>query len=782
MPLPERVQSRLSALSQRLRQCQAEMKLLDAEERFEEHDALCEGEFMAIFRDTCVLVQEEHASNPPYFLELVSEVQKIHNKAIGYAYGIGDLYDFMASWAHDNAAGRALIVDRSEAALSLPHATIPMMLEMLNIDPEIAMQKVGKIRPDSWHPSMKRHPKSSLLARFRPDLPTLTATDSAPVASSVYDARCEATSIGSISPIRLRMSGRNSCMAMIGACGHKNRSPGLNFCLPDDSLGVRFLDPGLSGIATHLTLDEDLQMIFIGDRDRVKSFAWGDDEGLYHHLYPVHTLDSKCCDGPIAVLPNGRVVRAGAGGVACWTIDGLETHGYNEEIIGDEIDPEQTSRDDPSRIELSSGSPRNSFIRFIDLPNLTPTAWEPLPAHPSTLLCAEYFDLIKYGCVSIDLEHGGKTTARYLGHGGAVSNFSVSTMDPQAFLTACDDGYARLFDVRQPLPVMTLDACGADAFCEAVVLAHPDGIPTVFSGTGKHEQIKVWDIRARTPVYELATGNNAVKSLAWDSKRNCLYAATECTYMDRLGYHHGYRPGNIPKQSDESEQQLHNEDYERCWPIGAWHAEDYFGYTFDAGDHRIYRYAFKEDPDLDVLPTYGDARAGDYDPFCCPGTGSCYRKIAFLAFDHHLVLFSITKSRASHESTLRYHQFASGPIAACQRLKTPRRHYKMVNIPKTRRTFCKGKTCKKHTPHKVTQYKKGKDSTSAQGKRRYDRKQSGYGGQTKPVFHKKAKTTKKVVLRLECTVCKYKMQLALKRCKHFELGGDKKTKGAALQF
>lgn len=80
------------------------------------------------------------------------------------------------------------------------------------------------------------------------------------------------------------------------------------------------------------------------------------------------------------------------------------------------------------------------------------------------------------------------------------------------------------------------------------------------------------------------------------------------------------------------------------------------------------------------------------------------------------------------------------------------------------------------------------------GKRRYDRKQSGYGGQTKPVFHKKvrgarkqlcsaacllallgcrlwstgripcaetpvvwclqAKTTKKIVLRLACNVCK----------------------------
>ena len=61
-------------------------------------------------------------------------------------------------------------------------------------------------------------------------------------------------------------------------------------------------------------------------------------------------------------------------------------------------------------------------------------------------------------------------------------------------------------------------------------------------------------------------------------------------------------------------------------------------------------------------------------------------------------------------------------------------------------------------------------SLFAQGKRRYDRKQSGYGGQTKPVFHKKAKTTKKVVLRLECTSCTTKAQLSLKRCKHFELG------------
>ncbi|KAM3307798.1 hypothetical protein P3S67_009542 [Capsicum chacoense] len=86
----------------------------------------------------------------------------------------------------------------------------------------------------------------------------------------------------------------------------------------------------------------------------------------------------------------------------------------------------------------------------------------------------------------------------------------------------------------------------------------------------------------------------------------------------------------------------------------------------------------------------------------------------------------------------------------------------MVNVPKTKKTYCKSKECKKHTLHKVTQYKKGKDSLAAQGKRRYDRKQSGYGGQTKPVFHKKAKTTKKIVLRLQCQGCKHVSQHPIK--------------------
>ncbi|KAM7104367.1 large ribosomal subunit protein eL42-like [Molossus nigricans] len=88
----------------------------------------------------------------------------------------------------------------------------------------------------------------------------------------------------------------------------------------------------------------------------------------------------------------------------------------------------------------------------------------------------------------------------------------------------------------------------------------------------------------------------------------------------------------------------------------------------------------------------------------------------------------------------------------------------MVNIPQSHRTFCKKGG--KHQPHKATQYKKGKASLHAQGQWGNDRKQSGSGGQTKPIFRKKAKTTKKIVLRLEGNepICRSKRMLASKRC------------------
>jgi large subunit ribosomal protein L44e len=99
----------------------------------------------------------------------------------------------------------------------------------------------------------------------------------------------------------------------------------------------------------------------------------------------------------------------------------------------------------------------------------------------------------------------------------------------------------------------------------------------------------------------------------------------------------------------------------------------------------------------------------------------------------------------------------------------------MVTWPKKKKMHCPDERCKAHKEFKIVQYKAGKARLFAQGKRRYDSKQAGYGGQTKPIFHKKTKTTKKVTVKLQCTVCKKTIQNVLKRCKSFQLNDKKKT-------
>lgn len=98
----------------------------------------------------------------------------------------------------------------------------------------------------------------------------------------------------------------------------------------------------------------------------------------------------------------------------------------------------------------------------------------------------------------------------------------------------------------------------------------------------------------------------------------------------------------------------------------------------------------------------------------------------------------------------------------------------MVKMTKSRNTYCQ--KCNTHKKHKVSQYKKGKESMVSQGRRRYDNKQKGFGGQTKPVFKKKAKVTKKITLKLECTDCKRKRFLCIGRAKVFKFEDVKKVK------
>mmetsp|Transcript_32459 Transcript_32459/g.28483 ORF Transcript_32459/g.28483 Transcript_32459/m.28483 type:complete len:110 (+) Transcript_32459:89-418(+) len=92
-----------------------------------------------------------------------------------------------------------------------------------------------------------------------------------------------------------------------------------------------------------------------------------------------------------------------------------------------------------------------------------------------------------------------------------------------------------------------------------------------------------------------------------------------------------------------------------------------------------------------------------------------------------------------------------------------------MRFPKERMMYCRHKMCKGHKKFKVSQYKPGKSSTHVQGKRRYDMKQRGFRGQTKPVFKKKAKNTKKISVRNKCTVCNMTIFKTLTRTKTFEL-------------
>lgn len=112
--------------------------------------------------------------------------------------------------------------------------------------------------------------------------------------------------------------------------------------------------------------------------------------------------------------------------------------------------------------------------------------------------------------------------------------------------------------------------------------------------------------------------------MVWDSTHNALFASTECNYFDSFGRNHGYRRAKIPAVSrkgsgrladsetvvsddrgvarasgsqdsddedgsdDPSDDDDDHDDYEdRCWPIEAFFAEDYFGYVYDAGRHKI---------------------------------------------------------------------------------------------------------------------------------------------------------------------------------------------------
>ena len=79
---------------------------------------------------------------------------------------------------------------------------------------------------------------------------------------------------------------------------------------------------------------------------------------------------------------------------------------------------------------------------------------------------------------------------------------------------------------------------------------------------------------------------------------------------------------------------------------------------------------------------------------------------------------------------------------------------------------------------KVSQASRGEERHSALGRRRYDRKQKGFGGRVKPILRRSKKTSKKISLRFTCQSCKKATMYCLGRLRKFEWTVEKKKKHA----
>ncbi|BCU68551.1 50S ribosomal protein L44e [Sulfolobales archaeon HS-7] len=76
-----------------------------------------------------------------------------------------------------------------------------------------------------------------------------------------------------------------------------------------------------------------------------------------------------------------------------------------------------------------------------------------------------------------------------------------------------------------------------------------------------------------------------------------------------------------------------------------------------------------------------------------------------------------------------------------------------MKVPKSVNTYCP--KCREYTEHEIRLYRGGKRRNLAEGQRRYDRKNEGYGSTRKPIPKRFAKVTKKQLLLYRCKKCGY---------------------------
>ncbi|KAK0430856.1 WD40-repeat-containing domain protein [Armillaria borealis] len=509
-----------------------------------------------ILSDLCSIAREAHSQGADNVEDVLQRVDGTLNSFVRSNALAGSTYsrrralwEHIPSFAHvadedfvEDSASRTLPERDRRVVEGMSQIIINLFETHMDFPAQASTTNIEIARPKPWRGTLKPSSYTSLLSRFGSGASAFC--DAGSLSRSIYEARCEVYSERIDPLLGFSLSSNDSCLAIPYELFSSNHTSSiiLRFFLPgtgDNFWTLHHVKTELSSLDFHMTTDEERQLICLSDSAHIKLYNW-ETERL------THTLHSRQeCTGPLAILPYGRLVRAGCGRVDVWNIN--------------------------------SRSNACSSVQFQDS-TFEPSRWTAHPSKPGTVLSAGAGGL---SCVALDLEHGGKASTRYLGHGGHISSMSTDgSGDPNIFVTGCGDRYVRMYDVRNPL------------------------------------QFLVWDVRGRRMVYELATGNTAVRGLAWDKTRNCLYAATECEWA------------NVPGDLDSTEEQKQEDDNPseadarlqppQCWPKRAHHAEDYFGHAFDAGEHRILRYQFKSNANPRILPSSGkhavaDQRGGDLD-------------------------------------------------------------------------------------------------------------------------------------------------------------------------
>ncbi|KAM5537194.1 hypothetical protein V8D89_009127 [Ganoderma adspersum] len=529
---------------------------------FGEHDR-GDKKFTKILHDACHVVWDAEKRSFPDLPRIVENAHALIDKA--FKYGFTNL-----AMAHPHCYAHSKEVPVIQDSLQMSGCDIiEVFMDFYTnyYQPGAARPKLpdfAKTQP--WTETHRPHPRTTRLSRFRDGI-TLPTSDATPCAQLIYQARATIRAEYMSPPAAMAISADGEHLFMAASSGYKSRDPSLKHWNLDEDPELdhgRRQDPGLSNTPAYLALDDERQLVFLADRDRIKSFRWGvspTDAGVggksrsrrHKRLPNVHTMNSEReYTGPLAVLPGGPVVRAGKGKAAVWNVDQLATH--QDVLHAGALLGEGTLNTDNSwreagcaGIEHSTGLTAHAVVRFSDEPELWPAVWH---VHRPTgyLLCGERSrDTNGYACVALDLEHGGRRAARFLGHGHDAEKFATSAGEPNVFWTAAGDGYARMFDIRRPLPVLTFDTGAQSEGCADVVFVHPDGIPTLFTGGERTQQIKMWDIRARACVYEFSAGNNGVTSMLWDDKHTTLFAATERGFAYGTSSGTKYRKARIPR-------------------------------------------------------------------------------------------------------------------------------------------------------------------------------------------------------------------------------------------